>query len=320
MKRINLTENDIFNIVNRVINEQSAYNKTPQQLIQRFLLGDKTVKPNIPAIKDRTFSLKDKRGLNKDLMQFIVKNVEFIDTQSKGTTARVTGIISGQSQPETEETVFELICGSFGDFKLLKYKGLDGTKVEQPKEPKPSKEEKPKEDLGLYGFDVNIRQKEIILPVDDKGNRTYARFDYIKIPYQPQPEGIEEYAGIGVAIYITGDEILKNHIKTDEQWFDFYDKSGKVQSDVDEYYGAGGPAGQSHLIYLYATEQDGGNGVKQLINAIKPQFVNDLNFYGVKQRKRFNLDEITDKSRNVKVYKTQGKDNKNYNIILLAFK
>ena len=59
-----------------------------------------------------------------------------------------------------------------------------------------------------------------------------------------------------------------------------------------------------------------------IIAEIQPQlqFVNDLNFYGVKERKKFNLDEITDKSRNVKVYKTQGKDNKNYNIILLVFK
>jgi hypothetical protein len=116
MKRINLTENDIFNIVNRVIAEQTPNTKTPEELIKRFLSGDSTG----PGLKNKTFKLTDKRGLNKDLMSFIVKNVELFDTQSKGTGARVKGIIYGQSEPETEETVFELICGSFGDFKLVK--------------------------------------------------------------------------------------------------------------------------------------------------------------------------------------------------------
>jgi len=252
--------------------------------------------------------------LNKDLMSFIIKNVELVDTQSKGTTARVKGIIYGQSQPETEETVFELICGSFGDFKLIKYKGLDGIKVEPPKE------EKPKEDLGIYKSSDLIKQKELSLPKNEKSDLTYKRFEYIKEPFQGQTEDIEEYAGTGVLIYITDDERLKNKINTNDEWFNFYDKSGKVQAEVEYYNQSGGVGGKSHLVYLYATELDSINGVKELINTIKSQFVNDLNFYGVKERKRFNLDEISDKSRNVKVYKTQGKDNKNYNIILLVFK
>jgi hypothetical protein len=33
MKRINLTENDIFNIVNKVIAEESKLTKTPEELI-----------------------------------------------------------------------------------------------------------------------------------------------------------------------------------------------------------------------------------------------------------------------------------------------
>ncbi|CAB4130160.1 hypothetical protein UFOVP117_285 [uncultured Caudovirales phage] len=316
MKRINLTENDIFNIVNRVISEQSSNTKTPEQLIKRFLSGDSTG----PGLKDKTFTLKDKRGLNKDLMQFIVKNVEFVDTQSKGTTARVKGIIVGQTQPETEETVFELICGSFGDFKMVKYKGMDGIKVSPPKEEKPSKEEKPKEDLGQYKSPDSIKQKELSLPRNEKSDLTYRRFEYIKEPFQGQTDDIEEYAGTGVLIYITDNERLKNKINTNDEWFNFYDKSGKVKSEVSYYDNTGGPGGQSNLVYLYATEQNSNDGVKELVNTIKSQFVNDLNFYGVKERKKFNLDGITDKSRNVKVYKTQGKDNKNYNIILLVFK
>ena len=312
MKRINLTENDIFNIVNRVIAEQTPNTKTPEELIKRFLSGDSTG----PGLKNKTFKLTDKRGLNKDLMSFIIKNVELFDTQSKGTGARVKGIIYGQSEPETEETVFELICGSFGDFKLLKYKGLENIQ----KEPKPSKEEKPKEKLGQYDYPDSIKQKELVLPKNEKGDFTYRRFEYHREPFQAQTDDIEEYAGVGVLIYITDDERLKNKINTNDEWFNFYDKSGKVQSEVGYYDNIGGVGGQSHLVYLYATEQNSSDGVKELVNTIKSQFVNDLNFYGVKERKKFNLDEITDKSRNVKVYKTQGKDNKNYNIILLVFK
>ena len=315
MKRINLTENDIFNIVNRVIDEQTSNTKTPEELIKRFLSGDSTG----PGLKNKTFKLTDKRGLNKDLMSFIVKNVELFDTQSKGTGARVKGVIYGQSQPETEETVFELICGSFGDFKLIKYKGLDGIKVRPPKEETPKKEEPSKENLGQYNAEL-IRQKELVLPKNEKGDFTYRRFEYIREPFESTGEDVEEYAGTGVLIYITDDERLKNKINTNDEWFNFYDKSGKVKSDVSYYDNTGGFGGQSNLVYLYATEQNSNDGVKELVNTIKPQFVNDLNFYGVKERKRFNLDEISDKSRNVKVYKTQGKDNKNYNIILLAFK
>lgn len=325
MKRINLTENDIFNIVNRVIAEQTPETKTTEEKIKRFLSGDSTG----PGLKDRTFPLKDKRGLNKDLTQFIVKNVELFDTQSKGTGARVKGIIYGQSQPETEETVFELICGSFGDFKLVKYKGLDGTKVEVPKpvkEPKPVEPEKEKE---FYDNPDKIDQPKLDVSKDDKQNQSYTRFEYIRKPYQASKDGYEEYAGIGVMIYISEEERFKYQLRNDNTaqrnptggggWFGIYDKSEKVLSDIIYYNGLGGPTGESNLIYLFATEKNSSEGVRELINFIKPQFTSDLNFYGIKQRKRFNLDEITDKSRNVKVYKTQGKDNKNYNIILLRF-
>jgi hypothetical protein len=203
---------------------------------------------------------------------------------------------------------------------MVKYKGMDGIKVSPPKEEKPKKEEPSKEKLGQYDFPDSIKQKELVLPKNEKGDFTYRRFEYIREPFQAQTDDIEEYAGVGVLIYITDDERLKNKINTNDEWFNFYDKSGKVQSEVGYYDNIGGVGGQSHLVYLYATEQNSSDGVKELVNTIKSQFVNDLNFYGVKERKKFNLDEITDKSRNVKVYKTQGKDNKNYNIILLVFK
>ena len=94
MKRINLTENDIFNIVNKVIAEQSKLTKTPEQLIKRFLYGDNSIRPNIPGIKNRTFTIVEKRGLTKESFQFIVQDVQFITT-SKGSSALIKGYVKG---------------------------------------------------------------------------------------------------------------------------------------------------------------------------------------------------------------------------------
>jgi hypothetical protein len=261
MKRINLTENDIFNIVNRVINEQSAYTKTPQQLIQRFLLGDKTVKPNIPAIKDRTFSLKDKRGLNKDLMQFIVKNVEFIDTQSKGTTARVRGIIAGQTEPETQETVFELTCGSFGDFKLIKYRGLTGKEPETG-ETKPTVLSKSK------------------VPND------VVRFTYVSDPFVDEPDPtLEDSGGLGIFFYMDTDVRLPHRggVDTSEKWLNLYDGENKIKKELnflEDRYGAGGTV---FYLYPFDSSVDNNTALTAMFNYIKPQVAQDFADYGVKK-------------------------------------
>jgi hypothetical protein len=139
MKRINLTENDIFNIVNKVIAEQSTKKTpkvlSPEDLRKRFLNGDKTTLPKVPAIKGMTFPIKDKRGLRKELFDFIVEDVEFKQTD-KGATALVKGYIKGQEGSITELTVFEYVCGRFGDFVLKEYEGLDENDVKKQKTPK----------------------------------------------------------------------------------------------------------------------------------------------------------------------------------------
>jgi hypothetical protein len=135
MKRINLTENDIFNIVKKVIAEQSKLTKTPEQLIKRFLYGDNSIRPNIPGMKNRTFTIIEKRGLTKESFQFIVQDVQFITT-SKGSSALIKGYVKGQSSNPSQQTILEYICNSYGDFVLKEYEGLDENDVKKQKTPK----------------------------------------------------------------------------------------------------------------------------------------------------------------------------------------
>ena len=299
MKRINLTENDIFNIVNRVINEQSAYDKTPQQLIQRFLLGDKTVKPNIPAIKDRTFSLKDKRGLNKDLMQFIVKNVEFTDTQSKGTTARVKGIIAGQTEPETQETVFELTCGSFGEFKLIKYKGLTGKEPETG-ENKPTVLSEPK------------------VPND------VVRFTYVSEPFVDETDpALEDSGGLGIFFYM--DTVFRvphrGGIDNAQKWLNLYDSENKIKKELDfleDRYSF-----DRTVFYLYPFDSSINNNtaLTAMFNYIRPQVAQDFLDYGVEKvpsdymnKRKYKYQIIETKGREVAETKSS-----NYKVLILEY-
>ena len=142
MKRINLTENDIFNIVNRVIAEQKVNQPkeplSPDDLKKRFLYGDNKAKVKVPAIKGMTFNINDKRGLRKEMIQFVVEDVEFRDTNSKnGTTALIKGYIKEEGGSKQQLTVFEYVCGRFGDFVLKEYKGLDENDIKKQKTPKP---------------------------------------------------------------------------------------------------------------------------------------------------------------------------------------
>jgi hypothetical protein len=135
MKRINLTENDIFNIVNKVIAEESKLTKTPEELIKRFLYGDNSIRPKIPGMKNRTFTIVEKRGLTKESFQFIVQDVEFIAT-SKGSSALIKGYVKGQTSDPSQQTILEYICNSYGDFVLKEYEGLDENDVKKQKTPK----------------------------------------------------------------------------------------------------------------------------------------------------------------------------------------
>ena len=140
MKRINLTENDIFNIVNKVIAEQKVNQPkeplSPDDLKKRFLYGDNKAKVKVPAIKGMTFNINDKRGLRKEMIQFVVEDVEFRDTNSKnGTTALIKGYIKEEGGSKQQLTVFEYVCGRFGDFVLKEYKGLDENDIKKQKTP-----------------------------------------------------------------------------------------------------------------------------------------------------------------------------------------
>jgi hypothetical protein len=157
MKRINLTENDIFNIVNRVISEQKVNQPkeplSPDDLKKRFLYGDNKAKVKVPAIKGMTFNINDKRGLRKEMIQFVVEDVEFRDTNSKnGTTALIKGYIKEEGGSKQQLTVFEYVCGRFGDFVLKEYKGLDENDIKKQKTPKPQ------QDDSESSFKNNVKQ------------------------------------------------------------------------------------------------------------------------------------------------------------------
>lgn len=157
MKRINLTENDIFNIVNKVISEQVSKTPpkplSPDDLKKRFLYGDNKAKVKVPAIKGMTFNINDKRGLRKEMIQFVVEDVEFKDTNSKnGTTALIKGYIKEEGGSKQQPTVFEYVCGRFGDFVLKEYKGLDENDIKKQKNPKPQ------QDDSESSFKNNVKQ------------------------------------------------------------------------------------------------------------------------------------------------------------------
>ena len=157
MKRINLTENDIFNIVNKVIAEQVSNERpdplTPDEEIKRFLYGDNSPrdKVKVPRVKDESFIIKQKRGLNKETFEFIVQDIEFIETD-KGPSALVKGYRKGQKVPNTELTVFEYVCGRRGDFVLKEYEGINENDIKKQKTPK-----QPKDDLES-SFKNNVKQ------------------------------------------------------------------------------------------------------------------------------------------------------------------
>jgi hypothetical protein len=157
MKRINLTENDIFNIVNKVISEQKVNQPkeplSPDDLKKRFLYGDNKAKVKVPAIKGMTFNINDKRGLRKEMIQFVVEDVEFRDTNSKnGTTALIKGYIKEEGGSKQQLTVFEYVCGRFGDFVLKEYKGLDENDIKKQKTPKQQ------QDDSESSFKNNVKQ------------------------------------------------------------------------------------------------------------------------------------------------------------------
>jgi hypothetical protein len=299
MKRINLTENDIFNIVNRVIAEQNTQTTTKEltneEKIKRFLTGDSTG----PGLKDDMFKLTDKRGLNKDLMQFIVKNVELFDTQSKGTAARVKGIIYGQSQPETEETVFELICGSFGDFKLTKYKGLTGNEPETG-ETKPTVLSEPK-----VSNDV-------------------VRFTYVSEPFEDEVDPtLEDLGGLGMFLYM--DSVFKvphrGGIDNAQKWLNLYDGENKIKKELDfleDQYTNG-----KTVFYLYPfnSSVDNNTALTAMFNYIKPQVAQDFADYGVKKapsdymnKRKYKYQIIETKGREVAETKSS-----NYKVLILQY-
>jgi len=158
MKRINLTENDIFNIVNKVISEEKVNQPkeplSPDDLKKRFLYGDNNAKVKVPGIKGMTFNINDKRGLRKEMMQFVVEDVVFRDTNSKnGTTALIKGYIKDEEGSKQQLTVFEYVCGRFGDFVLKEYKGLDENDVKKQKTPKQQQQ-----DDSESSFRNNVKQ------------------------------------------------------------------------------------------------------------------------------------------------------------------
>ena len=157
MKRINLTENDIFKIVNKVIAEEIS-KKNPDKLTeeekkqrkQKFLYGDNTVSPKIPGMKGRTFEIKDKRGLNIESFSFVLQDVEFIDAK-KGNSAIVKGYLQNQEGDKEQLTVFEYVCGRFGEFILKEYQGLDKNDIKKQKTSK-------QKDDSESSFKNNVRQ------------------------------------------------------------------------------------------------------------------------------------------------------------------
>jgi hypothetical protein len=278
MKRINLTENDIFNIVNRVISEQTPGTKTPEELIKRFLSGDSTG----PGLKDKTFKFQDKRGLNKDLMSFIVKNVELVDTESKGTTARVKGIIYGQSQPETEETVFELICGSFGDFKLIKHKGLTGNEPE-------TGESKP------------------IIPSKPKLPNQVIRFTYVSEPFEDEVDPtLEDLGGLGMFFYMDSEVRMPHRggIDTAQKWLGLYDGENKIKNELNSLENRYSDGQTVFYLYPFDSSVDNNTALTAMFNYIRPQVAQDFADYGVKKAPSDYMDK---RKYKYKIIETKGK-------------
>ena len=198
MKRINLTENDIFNIVNRVIAEQSKLTKTPEQLIKRFLYGDNSIRPNIPGIKNRTFTIVEKRGLTKESFQFIVQDVQFITT-SKGSSALIKGYVKGQSSNPSQQTILEYICNSYGDFVLREYEGLDENDVKKQKTPKPQQDDSEssfktnvKQGIGNFKTGVQNVKQGIEKGFDDAKGNIKQGFEKNKESFKQNLQGVKQ--------------------------------------------------------------------------------------------------------------------------------
>jgi hypothetical protein len=293
MKRINLTENDILDIVNKVVAEQNTQT-TPKELtdeekIKRFLDGDNTVSPPVPGKRGNTYKFRDKRGLNKDIMQFTIKDVQLIDTQSKaGTTARLIGTISGQKADKTQETVFEFICGSFNDFKLVKYLGSDGTKVEKPKQNKNDKTD-----------DVVLSKPKLPSEV--------VRFTYVSEPFDDAVDPTDEdLGGLGVFIYEDSQKQLPTNgeINSLDKWLNFYDGENKIKKELDflgERY-----SGLRTVFYLFAFNQliDDNTALNAMFNYINPKITQDFKDYGVKKAP---ADYMNPKKYKYQIIKTKGR-------------
>jgi hypothetical protein len=198
MKRINLTENDIFNIVNKVIAEQSKLTKTPEQLIKRFLYGDNSIRPNIPGIKNRTFTIVEKRGLTKESFQFIVQDVQFITT-SKGSSALIKGYVKGQTSNPSQQTILEYICNSYGDFVLKEYEGLDENDVKKQKTPKPQQDDSEssfknnvKQGIGNFKTGVQDVKQGIEKGFDDSKGNIKKGFEKNKESFKKNLQGVKQ--------------------------------------------------------------------------------------------------------------------------------
>lgn len=305
MKRIDLTENDIINIVNRVITEQEQGKLTNEQLIKRFISGDNTA----PGLLNKTFTFNDKKGSRKDLMQFMVKNVEIIETPSKAKIGRIKGIIAGQTEPESQETVFELVCGSFGDFKLIKYKGLTGKEPETG-ETKPTVLSKPK------------------VPTE------VVRFTYVSEPFVDESDPtLEDFGGLGILFYM--DTLLsiryRGGIDNSQKWLNFYDGENKIKEELDFLEDRYRDRGTVFYLYPFDSSVDNNTALTAMFNYIRPQVAQDFLDYGVRiapsdymNKRKYKYQIIETKGRQFKFQ--AGKDlaptkpmNLNYKVLILQY-
>lgn len=310
MKTIHLTENDILDIVNKVIYEQKTLNTTqpdpnnltPEDLIKRFIDGVETDDPSTThkKFKDRTYIFKDKKGSSQDAITFLVKNVQYIDTESEsGSSAIVSGIIYGQKEDETKETSFELICGSYNDFKLVKYKGLDKNrvKVEQPKK-------------------IETGQSEPVVLSKPKLPLEVIRFTYESVPFEGgpdtkkgllgEPTELEDLGGLGIFLYMDIDNRVPHRggVTDESKWMSFYDGENKIRKELEflsDRYSNG-----RTVFYLYPFDAtvDDKTALNAMFNFISPQIAQDLKDYGVRKAPS---DYMKPNKYKYQIIKTKGK-------------
>lgn len=294
MKTIHLTENDILDIVNKVIYEQQTSNKlTPQDLVKRFINGVETNDPSTThkGFKDRTYIFKNKKGSNKDAITFLVKNVQYVDTESEsGSSAIVSGIIYGQKEDETKETSFELICGSYNDFKLVKYKGLDKNrvKIEQPKK-------------------IETGQSEPVVLSKPKLPLEVIRFTYESVPFEDEADPtLEDLGGLGIFLYMDIDNRLPHRggVTDESKWLSFYDGENKIRKELEflsDRYSNG-----RTVFYLYPFDAtvDDKTALNAMFNFINPQIAQDLKDYGVRKAPS---DYMKPNKYKYQIIKTKGK-------------